>query len=77
MGDGGARMEFADRMGSAASPSAVDPKMVDLCNHTAQASSSDGFWRMGTPNVPFSQILMEISGRSVVGFLLVFGLADL
>jgi len=30
-------------MASAASPSATDPKMADLCNHTAQASSSDGF----------------------------------
>ena len=33
--------------------------------------------RMGKPNVPFNQILMEISGRSVVGFMLVFGLEDL
>jgi len=26
-------------MASAASPSATNPKMADLCNHTAQASS--------------------------------------
>ena len=30
-------------MASAALPSAADPKMADLCNHTAHASSSDGF----------------------------------
>ena len=30
-------------MASTASPSATDPKMANLCNHTAQASSSDGF----------------------------------
>ena len=64
-------------MVSAASPSANDPKMVDLCNHTAQASSSDGYAEDGTSNVSLSQILMEMSGRSVVGNLLVFGLADL
>ena len=61
-------------MVSAASSSAANPKMVDLCNHTARPMDSQ---RMGTSNVPFSQIFMEISGRSVVGFLLVFGLADL
>ncbi len=66
-------------MASAASPSTTNPKMADLCNHMAQASSSYGFAEDGhfTSNVPFSQILMEISGWSVVGFLLVFGLADL
>ena len=34
-------------MASAASPSAADPKMADLCNHTAHASSSDGFAKDG------------------------------
>jgi hypothetical protein len=29
-------------MASAASPSAADPKMANLCNYMAQASSSDG-----------------------------------
>jgi hypothetical protein len=29
-------------MASTASPSAADPKMADLCNHMAQASSSKG-----------------------------------
>ena len=65
-------------MASAASPSAANPKMEDMCNHTALAYSSNGCAeRMGTSNVPFSQILTEISGRSVVEFLLDFGLADL
>ena len=30
-------------MASTASPSAADPEMADLCNHTAHASSSNGF----------------------------------
>jgi hypothetical protein len=30
-------------MASAASPSTANPKMADLCNHTAHASSSNGF----------------------------------
>ena len=66
-------------MASAASPSAADPKMADLCNVTIRHMHLRPMdsQRMGTSNVPFSQIFMEISGRSVVGFLLVFGLADL
>ena len=64
-------------MASAASPSAADPKMADLCNHMHMHLCPMDSQRMGTSNVPFSQIFMEISGRSVVGFLLVFGLADL
>jgi hypothetical protein len=64
-------------MASAASPSAADPKMADLCNHTDMHLRPMDLQRMGTSNVPFSQIFMKISGRSVVGFLLVFGLADL
>ena len=39
-------------MASAASPSATDPKMADLCNHTAHASSSDGFAEDGYSTRP-------------------------
>ena len=35
--------EHNPTMASAASPSAADPKIADLCNHTAHASLSDGF----------------------------------
>ena len=54
-------------MASAASPSATNPKMEDMCNHMALAYSSVGCAeRMGTSNIPFSQILTEISSWSVV-----------
>ena len=64
-------------MASAASPSAADPKMRDLCNHTTQASSSDGcaedgyFTRPIQPNIDGD--IWPVSGW----VLLVFGLADL
>ena len=46
-------------MASAASPSAANPNMEDLCNHTALAYSSDGcaedgyFKRPIQPNIVF------------------------
>jgi hypothetical protein len=58
---------------SAASPSTADPKMADLCNHTAHASLPDGFSEDGYFKRPIQPNIMEISGRSVVGFLLVLG----
>jgi len=68
-------------MASAASPSTTNPKMADLCNHTAQASSSDGcaedwcFKRPIQPNIDGDiwSVSWSVSGR----FFLVFGLADL
>ena len=60
-------------MASAASPSASDPKMADLCNHTAQASSSDGcaedgyFKRPIQPNIDGD--IWSVSGWVFVGFL--------
>ena len=59
-------------MASAASPSAADPKMADLCNHTAQASSSDGFSEDGyfkrpiQPNIDGD--IWSVSGWVFVGF---------
>ncbi len=44
-------------MASAASPSAANPKMVELCNHMAQASSphgcaEDGYFKpLHPPNI--------------------------
>jgi len=59
-------------MASAASPSATNPKMADLCNHTAQASSSDGcaedwyFKRPIQPNIDGD--IWSVSGWVFVGF---------
>jgi hypothetical protein len=59
-------------MVSAASPSAADPKMADLCNHTAHASSSDGFAEDGyfkhpiQPNIHGD--IWSVSGWVFVGF---------
>ncbi len=59
-------------MASAASPSAADPKMADLCNLTAQASSSDGctedgyFKRPVQPNIDGD--IWLVSGWVFVGF---------
>jgi hypothetical protein len=60
-------------MASAASPSTTDPKMVDLCNHMAQASSSNGcakdvyFKRPIQPNILDGDIWL-VSGWIFVGF---------
>jgi hypothetical protein len=59
-------------MASADSPSAADPKMRDMCNHTAQASSSDGcaedgyFKRPIQPNIDGD--IWSFSGWVFVGF---------
>ena len=59
-------------MVSAASPSAADPKMADLCNHMAQASSSDGhaedgyFKRSIHSNIDGD--IWSVSGWVFVGF---------
>jgi len=59
-------------MASAASPSAADPKMADLCNHMAHAFSSDGFAEDGyfkrhiQPNI-YGDI-WSVSGWVFVGF---------
>jgi hypothetical protein len=59
-------------MASAASPSAADPKMADLCNHTAHASLSDGFAEDGyfkrpiQPNIHGD--IWSVSGCFFVGF---------
>ncbi len=59
-------------MASAASPSTADPKMADLCNYTAQASSSDGFAEDGyfkrpiQPNIDGD--IWSVSGWVFVGF---------
>ncbi len=62
-------------MASAASPSAADPKikMADLCNHMAQASSSDGcaedgyFKRPIQPNIDGD--IWSVSGWDFCWFL--------
>jgi hypothetical protein len=59
-------------MASAALPSAADPKMADLCNHTTQAYSSDGcaengyFKRPIQPNIDGD--IWSVSGWVFVGF---------
>ena len=59
-------------MASAASPSAADPKMADLCNHITHASSSDGFAEDGyfkrpiQPNIHGD--IWSVSGWVFVGF---------
>ncbi len=63
-------------MASTASPRAANPKMVKSPASMAHASSSyvcaeDGYFK-----VPIRQVLMEIFGWRVVGFLLVLELAD-
>jgi hypothetical protein len=59
-------------MASAASPSAADPKMADLCNHTAHASSSDGFAEDGYFKRPIQPNIYgdiwSVSGWFFVGF---------
>jgi hypothetical protein len=59
-------------MASAASPSAADPKMADLCNHTAHASSSDGFAEDGYFKYPIQPNIhgdiWSVSGWVFVGF---------
>ena len=56
----------------AASPSAADPKMADLCNHTAHASSSDGFAEDGYFKRPIQPNIYgdiwSVSGWFFVGF---------
>jgi hypothetical protein len=59
-------------MASAASPSAADPKMADLCNHTAHVSLSDGFAEDGyfkrpiQPNIDGD--IWSVNGCFFVGF---------
>ena len=59
-------------MASAASPSAADPKMADLRNHMAQASSSDGFAEDGYFKRPIKPNIYgdfwSVSGWVFVGF---------
>ena len=45
-----------------AKPSPSNPKMAELCNHTAQASSHHACAKDGCLNVTICQILMEIFG---------------
>ena len=59
-------------MTSAASPSAADPNLANLCNHTAQASSSDGCaedWNFKHPIQPnIDGDIWSVSGWVFVGF---------
>ena len=59
-------------MASAASPSAADLKMEDLCNHKAHASSSDGFVEDGHFKRPIQPNIYgdiwSVSGWGFVGF---------
>ena len=54
----------------AASPSATHPKMVELCNHTAQASSHHACAEDGNLKHCHPPIMMEIIGW-IGGWLLV------
>jgi hypothetical protein len=59
-------------MASAASPGAADPKMAELCNHTAHASShyactEDGYFKCPIlPNIDGD--IWPFSGWNFVGF---------
>ena len=59
-------------MASAASPSAANPMMADLCNHTANSSSSDGFTADGYFKLPIQPNIngdiWSVSGSFFVGF---------
>ena len=64
-------------MASAASPRAINPKMVESPDSMAHASSSyacaeDGYFKRPHRGV----LLMEIFGWTVVGYLLVLEFAD-
>jgi hypothetical protein len=55
-------------MVSDASPGTVAPNMNNFFVHMAHVSSERAFAQDGYLNVPIRPVLMEISGRTVVGF---------
>ncbi len=63
-------------MAFAASPRAANPKMVESPASMAHASSSYACAEDGYFKHPIPQVLLEIFGWTVVGFLLVLELAD-
>ena len=57
----------------AASPSAAHPKMVELCNHTAQASSHHACAEDGNLKRPHPPIIDGVGDNWMLGWWLVLG----
>jgi hypothetical protein len=70
------RPKHNSTMVSDASPGTADPKMNEPSVIQRRCLTTVHAHRMATSNVPIRSLLMMISGRTVVGFVLVLELAD-